>query len=59
VYVVKQRGMAKEQWRVLEERPLWLAAVRRSGAMAARAVHRQRRKQQERSRGPHAEPPEV
>jgi hypothetical protein len=42
--------MAKEQWRALKKQPRWLAAVRRSGAMAARAVRRQRQRWRKRLR---------
>jgi hypothetical protein len=37
---VKQHDVAKEEWCALAEWPGWLAAVRRRGAMAARAVCR-------------------
>jgi ankyrin repeat protein len=34
--------VVKEKWHALAERPRWLAAVRRAGAMAARAARRRR-----------------
>jgi ankyrin repeat protein len=41
---VRQGGewgcIASGRWHALAERPMWLAAVRRSGAMAARAIRR-------------------
>jgi ankyrin repeat protein len=49
-YVVRQLDAEKKEWCALGERPGWLAAVRRSGAMAARAVRRQRQRWRKRLR---------